>query len=212
MKKKTPSKKKAASKVVDIKTRKPVAKKKATRKKTKAKATPRRNNGNKITVAQKNRFINTMELTGSATQAAEDAGRHLTSFYHIRKNDLKFEKRWDEAKAQFVHGPLESKLIDMALNGVMEVEEKRGVGANGIEFIIHKKGTKRHFPTLLLRILERRHPDYKPPNEFTLHTDPDDGLQSVSDVDMSKLTPAEKLQLGILLQKAAEDETKNSGQ
>ncbi len=151
---------------------------------------------------QRAKFLQALRMVGHVGKAAEEAGPHPSTFYKLREKDPEFRREWAAAIDTFYRGPMESHVIDLAFNGYVEVTSKRQVLPNGQMVEVERKVVNRKFPTLALRLLERRHPDYMPKEERTVF----DGDEPEADlVDQSKLTRKERQQLARLLMKAAPD-------
>lgn len=137
---------------------------------------------------------------GSVTEAALLIGRSRQDLYKLRREDAIFAAEWDAARDAYLYGTIEDTVIDAAVNGYTVGEEKRDAKGE----VLHKKLIKKRDVRLAMRILERRHPDYRPTQRIE-ETGRDGGPIQYEDLggwDLSKLSTDELRDLRALHAKA----------
>lgn len=111
----------------------------------------------------KRAFIAQLEETGNVTQTCKALGVAVSTMYHLRKKDDEFAEDWADAERAFLEG-VKDQVYDWATKGWMEVKEKR-VGNS----VAHREIVRKLSPQLAMRVLERRHPDFRPHGEMELN-------------------------------------------
>ncbi len=145
-------------------------------------------------------FLKALANLGHVGKAADAAGMDRDTFYKWRQNDPAFASAWEVAREQFIRGDFEAHVIDLAFNGYVEVKTKRERDASGQWVEVERTMVNKKFPTLAMRILERRHPDYMPREERVVS---EVDVHKDDDLDVSQLSREEAAELTRLLMKAA---------
>ncbi len=122
-------------------------------------------------VSQKDRktFLALVAEDGNVTGAAEAVDRHRDTFYGIAETDVDFGKAFAFARMSNIHR-LEENVLDWARNGFEITSIETYISAKGVAGRSKTKTEIKIDPKLALRILERRHPDYKPTSEISVDT------------------------------------------
>jgi len=114
-----------------------------------------------LTTAEEQEFLDKLAELPHVTRAANVGGRARELFYRRRKQDKEFAAAWDLA-IDIGLGGLQDKVVDWALNGYTVVERTMKGSTE-----VGRRERQVIDPALALRILERRHPDWKPKQEVT---------------------------------------------
>lgn len=121
--------------------------------------------GKRVTKRQQRQFLELVAEDGNVTAAAEALGRNRATFYTIAERDEEFAKALKAARQDAIYG-LEDRVLDWARNGFTIASQESVVDEKGKKVGRTKqKAEKRFDPRLALRVLERRHPDYKPKSD-----------------------------------------------
>lgn len=126
--------------------------------------------GRRIAKRDRKKFLQTLGETGSVVEAAE-AGKHdRTSWYALRQREPDFAEEWDAARHLYLDD-VESQVLDWAMNGYTVASTETIVDEQGNQVGRQKRKIERRYDArLALRILERRHPDYKPGSDVSVTT------------------------------------------
>ena len=115
-------------------------------------------------------FLAKLAETGNVVEAAEHIGRDRGHLYEIKDRDPEFARAWDASRAMYLD-EIEGKVIDWAVNGYTIASTESLVDEQGNQIGKQKRKIERRYDArLALRILERRHPDYRPGQDVVVST------------------------------------------
>ena len=111
----------------------------------------------RISKRDKTRFLEHFAETGNAKEAAELIGRSRGHLYAVRDKDPEFGAAWDNAEFLYLEG-LQDTVYDWAENGfTIATQEQKADGT-----VVKRRIERRYDMRLAVRVLERRHPNWKP--------------------------------------------------
>ena len=116
-----------------------------------------------ISDSEKEAFLEGLANHGNVTRAAREIGRGRQSFYAIRADDSEFSTDWQAADKMYLDS-IQERLQVAAMEGYSITTEYFDKEGN----LTAKRIETKCDPKLMLRILERRHPDYKPSADLNL--------------------------------------------
>lgn len=124
----------------------------------------------RINKSTKVAFLNYLAGSGNVVEAAQHIGRDRGHLYEIRDRDPEFARLWDASRAMYLD-EIEGQVLNWAMNGFTIASSETLVDESGKQVgMTKRKLEKRYDARLALRILERRHPDYKPGADITVST------------------------------------------
>jgi hypothetical protein len=125
----------------------------------------------KIAKRKRQKFLELLLENGcNVTAAAETIGVHRSSLYTIRDQDPDFAVAWQQAELLYLEG-LQETVFDWAENGYTVSSQEMVVDAQGQQVgRTKRKIEKRYDMRLAVRVLERRHPNWKPSGEVAVTT------------------------------------------
>lgn len=124
----------------------------------------------RISKRDKRKFLDALAATGSVVEAADAVERPRGQFYVHREEDPDFAQAWDAARREYLD-EVEGQVIDWAMNGYTVASTETVVDAQGQQIGHTKRKIERRYDArLAMRILERRHPDYKPGTDVSVST------------------------------------------
>ena len=109
------------------------------------------------------RFLEGLADTGNVTATCKELGVSVATLYGIRQRDETFAEQWEEAERVYLEG-LKDQVYEWASKGWVEGQEKR-VGNQVVERTVKRRVD----PKLALRVLERRHPDFRPASDLEVN-------------------------------------------
>ncbi len=116
------------------------------------------------------KFLKVLAESGTVVEAAEAIDRSRTYLYELRDRNPEFAREWDDARRVYLDD-CEAQVLDWAMNGFTIASTETVVDEQGKQVGRQKRKVERRYDVrLLLRILERRHPDYKPGQDVTIST------------------------------------------
>jgi hypothetical protein len=115
-------------------------------------------------------FLTVLAQTGNVVEAARVIGRDRGHLYEIRDRDPEFARAWDASRTMYLD-EIEGQVLDWAINGYNVASTETVVDAQGNQVGMQKRKIERRYDArLALRVLERRHPDYKPGQDVAIST------------------------------------------
>ena len=111
----------------------------------------------------KEQFLRQLEETGNVTATAKSIGISVSGAYALRQRDEQFAQDWQDAERAFLEG-VKDQVYEWSTKGWMEIKEKR-IGNS----VASREITRKLSPQLALRVLERRHPDFRPTGELDVN-------------------------------------------
>jgi len=115
-------------------------------------------------------FLKVLAATGNVVKAAEHIGRDRPHLYEIRDRDPELARAWQACRDMYLDD-IEGQTLNWAMNGFTISSQEEIVDEEGKRIgPLKRKIEKRYDVRLAMRILERRHPDYKPGSDISVTT------------------------------------------
>lgn len=115
----------------------------------------------RISKREQRRFLEMVSDDGNVSKAAEALGRSRGSYYDLAARDSEFAKALKGARDLALNG-LDDAVMTWARDGYFIQTQESKRNKDGELAVVATKQERRIDPRLALRVLERRHPDYKP--------------------------------------------------
>ena len=118
---------------------------------------------NRITKRERAAIVDAVSQTGNIAKACETLGRNRQHVYEIMGRDEGFAEQIRNARSMYLDYVADTA-TNLAIEGVITMQEtqKKTAGKDGAYEAKERVITKRPDLRGAIRILERRHPDFKP--------------------------------------------------